>query len=39
MSKLDRIQQLHRLFVGHQRPIPLKKLPNGSNVPSAPRIG
>jgi predicted DNA-binding transcriptional regulator YafY len=26
MSKLDRIQQLHRLLVSHQRPVPLKKI-------------
>jgi predicted DNA-binding transcriptional regulator YafY len=26
MSKLDRIQQLHRLLVGHKRPVPLKKI-------------
>lgn len=26
MSKLDRIQQLHRLLVGRQRPIPLKQI-------------
>lgn len=26
MPKLDRIQQLHRLLVGHQRPVPLKKI-------------
>jgi predicted DNA-binding transcriptional regulator YafY len=26
VSKLDRIQQLHRLLVSHQRPVPLKKI-------------
>lgn len=26
MSKLDRIQQLHRIFATHQRPVPLKKI-------------
>ncbi len=26
MSKLDRIQQLHRLLASHQRPVPLKKI-------------
>lgn len=26
MAKLDRLQQLHRLFASHRRPIPLKKI-------------